>query len=237
MNKDKELMIELSEVLENGEIIIKKNSILNDVRVKRGGLKEGLVHLIDHRIKERVFKKDVNMNIEKAKIETSAILFLAIDNIDKSPAILEKNGNYGIYHNGIKTIITKDKKGHYVLSGYDNKQTKKEATDSINAVIAEYGKSPEFLGIYAQVGAVIASYNILPQTNKLSSKTPIKIKVNGKERECKNGLLQGFKNAVSRLDELHQELNIVKSENEELHKIIDEKLNRNNKAEDFEIEY
>ena len=61
------------------------------------------------------------------------------------------------------------KRGHYVLTGYDNKQTKKEATESINAVIAQYENSPEFLCIYAQVGAVIASYKILPDSYEKSS--------------------------------------------------------------------
>ena len=85
---------------------------------------------------------------------------------DKAPAQKEENGNWGIYNKGIKTVITKDKKGHYVLTGYDNNQTKEEATESINAVIAQYGNTPEFLGIYAQVGAVISSKNILPQSNE-----------------------------------------------------------------------
>lgn len=167
MNNEKLLMIELSDVLENGEIITRKNSALDgDVRVKRGGLK-----------------------------------------------------------------ITKDKRGHYVLTGYDNKQTKKEATESINAVIAQYGNSPEFLGIYAQVGAVIASYKILPDSYEKSSESNThdhnilykhaKIVVNGKERVCHTGLVNGFKSCVERLDnavKLNQEL--VK-ENTKLRNIIE----------------
>ena len=148
-------MSDLTDVIRDGEIITRKNSSLDDdVRVKRGGMKEGLVHLIDHRIRERVLNEKVQMNIIQAQKETAAILFLVIYNINKAPAIKETNGNYGIYYKGIKTIITQDTKGHYVLSGYDNNQTKQEATESINAVIAQYGNTPEFLGIYAQVGAV-----------------------------------------------------------------------------------
>ncbi len=74
---------------------------------------------------------------------------------------------------------------------HENKE-KKEATESINAVIAQYGKSPEFLGIYAQVGAVIASNNILPLTHEKSIQNQTEnelenIEVNGKVRELKNG--------------------------------------------------
>ena len=231
MNNDKILMTELSDVLENGEIITRKNSALDgDVRVKRGGLKEGLVHLIDHRIRERVINKKIQMDFDQAQKETAAVLFLAIDNIDKVPAEKESNGNWSVNYKGIKSVITKDKRGHYVLTGYDNKQTKKEATESINAVIAQYENSPEFLGIYAQVGAVIASYKILPDSYEKSSESNThdhdilykhaKIVVNGKERVCHTGLVNGFKSCVERLDnavKLNQEL--VK-ENSRLRNII-----------------
>ncbi|MCR4714277.1 MAG: hypothetical protein K5751_07850 [Treponemataceae bacterium] len=206
LQKDKELMSDLADILENGEVITRKNPTLDgDVRVKRGGLNEGLVHLIDHRIRERVTNKKIQMDEELAKKETSAVLFLAVDNIDKAPAVKEDSGHFAVYNKGIKTVIGKDKNGRYVITGYDNNQTKKEATESVNAVIAQYGDTPEFLGIYAQVGAVIASYNILPQSQEKSNnplKYYMKIEVNGKERECKNGVLEGFKNAVRQLDSL-----------------------------------
>ena len=232
MNNDKILMTELSDVLENGEIITRKNSALDgDVRVKRGGLKEGLIHLIDHRIRERVINKKIQMDFNQAQKETAAVLFLAIDNIEKAPAEKESNGHYAIYNVGIKTVIGKDKKGRYVVTGYDNNKTKEEATESINAVIAQYGNTPEFLGIYAQVGAVIASYNILPDSYEKSSESNThdhdilykhaKIVVNGKERVCHTGLVNGFKNCVERLDnavKLNQEL--VK-ENTKLRNIIE----------------
>lgn len=50
-----------------------------------------------------------------------------------------------------------------------NQKKLQEATESINAVIAQYGDVPEFLGMYAQVGAVIASQNILSQTPEKSN--------------------------------------------------------------------
>ena len=72
-------MSDLTDVIRDGEIITRKNSSLDDdVRVKRGGMKEGLVHLIDHRIRERVLNEKVQMNIIQAQKETAAILFLVI---------------------------------------------------------------------------------------------------------------------------------------------------------------
>lgn len=169
-NESLRLLSDLADVLENGEVITRTNPALDgEVRVKRGGMHEGLVHLIDHRMRERVLSRNMRMATEEAQKETSAVLFLAVDNIDKSPAIREENGHYAVYNRGIKTVIGKDRKGRYVVTGYDNNQTKQEATESINAVIAQYGNTPEFLGIYAQVGAVIASYGILPQTQKNAS--------------------------------------------------------------------
>ena len=173
-NESLRLLSDLADVLENGEVITRTNPALDgEVRVKRGGMHEGLVHLIDHRMRERVLSRNTRMTAEEAQKETSAVLFLAVDNIDKSPAIREENGHYAVYNRGIKTVIGKDRKGRYVVTGYDNNQTKQEATESINAVIAQYGNTPEFLGIYAQVGAVIASYRIVPQTQKNASKNHV----------------------------------------------------------------
>lgn len=237
-NMSLELLADLSDVLATGEVITRNNSTLDgEVRVKRGGLNEGLVHLIDHRIRERVLNKNVLMDVELAKMETAAILFLAIDNIDKAPAIREANGNYGIKHGGIKTVITKDRKGHYVLTGYDNKQTKEEATESINAVIAQYGNTPEFLGIYAQVGAVIASYGILPQAAEKSTPQEASqedgllyghayVEINGIAHECEHGVMREFKETVIENNALKAENQQLKNENAELRKKLEEKQNQ-----------
>ena len=217
-DKNKALMLDLTDVLENGEVITKTNSALDsDVRVKRGGLNEGLVHLIDHRIRERVLKKDLLMDEEQAKRETSAVLFLAIDNIDKAPAVKEDNGHYAVYNKGIKTVIGKDRNGRYVVTGYDNNQIKQEATESINAVIAQYGQSPEFLGIYAQVGAVIASYNILPQSLEISStkESSENSKFNQLAKEY-NGLLKEFDENIKDYNKLLSAYNKSQEENKKL---------------------
>ena len=222
------LMSDLSDVLENGEVITRKNPALDgEVRVKRGGMNEGLVHLIDHRIRERVLNKNVQMDEEQAKKETAAVLFLAIDNIDKAPAVKEANGHYAVYNNGIKTVIGKDKNGRYVVTGYDNKQTEKEATESINAVIAQYGNTPEFLGIYAQVGAVIASYNILPQSHEKASQEAAsvpKTQYNELVKEY-NGLLKEFDENIKDYNKL---LSAYNKSQEEIRKLKSQSKTKSN---------
>ena len=65
--KDKVLLSDLSDVLLDGEVLLKRNSAIDgEIRVKRGGMNEGLIHLIDHRMRERVLNKNVQMNEELA---------------------------------------------------------------------------------------------------------------------------------------------------------------------------
>lgn len=45
------------------------------------------------------------------------------------------------------------KNENLVVTGFDFEDTKQEVTDSIKSVNALYGYTPEFLEIYAQVGA------------------------------------------------------------------------------------
>lgn len=189
---------------------------------------------------EQHFEKALKVFDEDAKKETAAVLFLAVNNIDKSPAVMEANGRYAVYHKGIKTLIGKDKDGKYVVSGFNYDGTSQEAEDSIGTVIARYGYAPGFLAIYGQVGASLASLGInIPQNLKKSTSENLKnhlekdekilyqhanVNVNGVVRECKNGLVQGFKNAVSMLDKVQSENNLLRKENENLKAIIQNNL-------------
>lgn len=154
--KDFALMSDISDVLSEGDVFTRKNvNIDGDIKIKLGDLFDkknpekiqptGLRHLIKHRMEERL---NNGFSMEEAQKETAAILFLALNNIDKAPAVKEQNGRYAIYKNGIKTLIGKDKKGKYVVSGFDYIDTKREATDSIGTGIARYGYTPGFLEIY-----------------------------------------------------------------------------------------
>ena len=153
---DISLMQDIISVLEEGDVFSKNNETLGDVRVKLGNPKQnGLSHIIKRRMDKMI--ENEGMNYQEAAKKTSAIIFLSLKNISEAPATKEINGHYAIYKNGIKTGIGTDKKGRFVVTGFDFDNTKQEATDAINAVTALYGYAPEFLGIYAQVGAVYAS--------------------------------------------------------------------------------
>lgn len=214
---DKVLLSDLSDVLSDGEVLLRRNSgIDGEIRVKRGGMNEGLVHLIDHRMRERVLNKNVQMDEKLAQKETTAILFLVVNNIDKVPAVKESDGHFAIYCEGIKTVIGKDKNGRYVLTGFDNKQEKQEATESIDAVIARYGKSPEFLGIYAQVGAVIASHKILPQKAELSNDQTIVSK------NTYSLLIKNLNQMTGTVNKLKKENMELLEENKKLHRQVNQ---------------
>lgn len=176
--KDFALMSDISDVLSEGEIFTKRNeNIDDDIKIKLGDLFDkknpekiqptGLRHLIKHRMEERL---NNGLSMEDSQKETTAILFLAVNNIDKAPAVKEPNGKYAIYKDGIRTTIGKDKKGKFVVSGFDYADTKREATDSIGTVIARYGYTPGFLEIYDQVGAVAPELNIHKENSIVNDK-------------------------------------------------------------------
>ncbi len=192
--KDFALMSDISDVLSEGEVFTRKNvNIDGDIKIKLGDLFDkknpgkiqptGLRHLIKHRMEERL---NNGFSMEEAQKETAAVLFLALNNIDKAPAVKEQNGRYAIYKDGIKTLIGKDKKGKFVVSGFDYADTKREATDSIGTGIARYGYTPGFLEIYDQVGAVASELNIQKKNSV----------VNDKADEIKQQNESAFDNAV-----------------------------------------
>ncbi len=231
--KDFALMSDISDVLSEGEIFTRRNvNIDGEIKIKLGDLFDkknpekiqptGVRHLIKHRMEERL---NNGLSMEDSQKETAAILFLAVSNIDKAPAIKEPNGKYAIYKDGIRTTIGKDKKGKFVVSGFDYADTKREATDSIGTVIARYGYTPGFLEIYDQVGAVASELNIHKENSVVNDKksdyekllyTSAEIDVNGKVRHCKNGLMKGFENAVSLLDSTFAENSRLRDENSKL---------------------
>lgn len=198
--KDKNLFAELKDTLSEGTVFIGKNKTLGDIQIRRGNKHTGLVHIIERRYAERVLNQKVLMDPEQAKKEITAISFLVADSLEKQEAIKQANGNWKIDDNGIEAIISKDAKGRFVLTGYDDNRQKKEATESINAVIAKYGNTPDFLGVYGQVGAVIASLqqNIPQEQNSVNEKynklhdkvyKTCTVGINGTKYEFKEGLL------------------------------------------------
>ena len=206
--KDFALMSDISDVLSEGEIFTKRNeNIDDDIKIKLGDLFDkknpekihptGLRHLIKHRMEERL---NNGLSMEDSQRETAAILFLAVNNIDKAPAVKEPNGKYAIYKDGIRTTIGKDKKGKFVVSGFDYADTKREATDSIGTVIARYGYTPGFLEIYDQVGAVASELNIHKKNSVVNDKADEKNQQN--ESSFDNAVKERFESAAQKLSSL-----------------------------------
>ena len=102
------------------------------------------------------------------------------------------------------------------LTGFDNKKEKQEATESINAVIARYGQSPEFLGIYAQVGAVIASHKILAQKKDLSNDQTLVSK------DVYSLLIKNLNQMTGTVNKLKKENMELAEENKKLHKQVNQ---------------
>lgn len=203
--KDFALMSDISDVLSEGDVFTRRNvNIDGEIKIKLGDLFDkknpekiqptGLRHLIKHRMEERL---NNGFSMEEAQRETTAILFLALNNIDKAPAVKEQNGRYAIYKDGIKTLIGKDKKGKYVVSGFDYIDTKREATDSIGTGIARYGYTPGFLEIYDQVGAVASELNIHKKNSVVNDKTAEKNQQN--ESSFDNAVKNRFESAAQKL--------------------------------------
>ena len=206
--KDFALMSDISDVLSEGEIFTKRNeNIDDDIKIKLGDLFDkknpekiqptGLRHLIKHRMEERL---NNGLSMEDSQRETAAILFLAVNNIDKAPAVKEPNGKYAIYKDGIRTTIGKDKKGKFVVSGFDYADTKREVTDSIGTVIARYGYTPGFLEIYDQVGAVASELNIHKENSVVNDKADEINQQN--ESAFDNAVKNRFESAAQKLSSL-----------------------------------
>lgn len=206
--KDFALMSDISDVLSEGDVFTRRNvNIDGEIKIKLGDLFDkknpekiqptGLRHLIKHRMEERL---NNGFSMEDAQKETTAILFLALNNIDKAPAVKEQNGRYAIYKDGIKTLIGKDKKGKYVVSGFDYIDTKREAPDSIGTGIARYGYTPGFLEIYDQVGAVASELNIHKKNSVVNDKTAEKNQQN--ESSFDNAVKNRFESAAQKLSSL-----------------------------------
>ena len=191
--KDTKLMTNIISVITESDVFLEKNETLGEVRIKFGSFKSGGVnHIIQRRMDKMV--KHEGIDIETAQKETTAILFMSLKNVSEAPATKETSGRYAIYKNGIKTIVGTDKNGRYVVTGFDFDDTKSEAAEAIRAVNAQYGYTPEFLEIYAQVGAAYASMNNIAQLNSVVNENKT--------------LKQKLENADKTIQEQNKELDI-----------------------------
>lgn len=142
----------LSDILEKGHKQTVENPELGEISIEAGETGKsgwGLKHIIEQR-----YRKD-----GKNADDIAALIPLVIGAAKDGKITRENNKLYELEKNGIIAIIRKadDKSGKWILTGFENWDKQKEATDSIKTVIAKYGYAPEYSSFRKQVGAVIAS--------------------------------------------------------------------------------
>lgn len=111
-----------------------------------------------------------------------------------------------IRKNGIFVGISRQWMGNdesWVITGFAENDTenkiKKEATDAIKAVNAQYGYAPEFLSISRQVGAVIASIDRITHPQDLSTAV-------SKEEKDRDHLEDTLNERIERLEKENKRL-------------------------------
>ena len=100
------------------------------------------------------------------------MLFLISDSLSSYEALPTDGRNWYIHGNGLEITVRKDKYSKFVVTGYSNDlfsdKTNTEAAETINAVIAKYGYTQEFLDLYTLVGAVSFSYKQMQGVNHIA---------------------------------------------------------------------
>ncbi len=184
----------LSEAIKNKSSFEVKNPSLGNVSidfsVNRG--KNGLIHIIKRRFEELYKNGKGEADIASIEKRIAAILYSVLNNVKTGVPEAGRNGNtWSLKQNGITAIVKQDK-GKFLLTGFADNASEKEAAETIDAVNAGYGYTPEFLDLYAQVGAVIASENNdISGTENVNGKRTLDLsgglKDTGKTGTAKNG--------------------------------------------------
>jgi len=161
----------LSFILETGKSQTILNKELGEINIDKGLTGKsgyGLLHIIEDRTAEG--KKDE---------ETTAIIHLVIQSAQEgniTRKITDKNTpeiirRIELEKNGIIALLSLHRNQNeekWILTGYDNRDKKEEATGAIQTVIAQYSRTPEFSYFRKQVGAVVSSIKVSQQLNEKS---------------------------------------------------------------------
>ena len=230
----------------NANFEIKSAALGDEVSVFPGSTGKsgmGIRHIIEERTKKDNLSPD----------EITALSALVLDTVQSGKITRDSGSRCEFSKNGILAIVRKDfddENQNWVLTGFayngDDQQKKREATETIQTVIARYGNTPEYSSFRSQVGAVIASLgksvsHLQEKSSERQAQSeqksdaeilrkPTTIEVNGKPRECKDGVMEGFKNAVRLVDKLIDVNHELADENERLRK----QLNTRNKSKGIE---
>lgn len=143
----------LNRVFESGKTVLVESLHIGKVAIELGETGKsgyGLKHIVEQR-----YTKD-NMSID----HITALCALIIETVREGEVTRTNQRIIELQsENGIVTLVRKpdDKRYHWVLTGFDNWDKKKEATDAIKTVIAQNRYTPEYSSFRKQVGAVVVS--------------------------------------------------------------------------------
>jgi hypothetical protein len=171
---------QLSAVLETEESAkVESQALSGDVIIDAGTTGKsgyGLKHIIEGRLTEG-----------KSPQEISCLLIAVLDVVRNGTITrdikFKRNpqhlGRAELEKDGIIAVISKQREQgdteKWLLTGYDDKKREKEATDTIHAIYAKYGYTPEFSGYQKLVGAVATSLNVsIPHPPEMSSGLSVK---------------------------------------------------------------
>ena len=150
---------DLASIIKNKASLNLENDNIGEVNLTYDVNKSDLKHIIERRYSELKNKYHVEGENERRKLLTSFV-FSLLQTIKHGSATLQKDGrSYILKHNGISVIARQNKAGKIVVTGFVDNSNEKEGAETIAAVNADYGYTPEFLELYAQVGATLPTNN------------------------------------------------------------------------------
>lgn len=205
----------IRDIFETGDSISVKNEMVGLISIDKGNIGKsgnGLQHICTQR-----FEKD-----GRSVDEITAMLALVVNSaengkVSRNNEIYQNEkdiGTYDIEKNGIIAFVSKTRDGNdekFVITGFDDNSKKIEASDAINAVIAENSYAPDFVIVKEKVVATLASSYML-HLNEIESNllNPKKDNIKRINKELK--LLENYKNS----DEIKR---YFKNNNEDFDKV------------------
>ena len=135
---------DLTSIIKNKASLNLENDIIGEVNLTYDVNKSDLKHIIERRYSELKNKYHVEGENERRKLLTSFV-FSLLQTIKHGSATLQKDGrSYILKHNGISAIARQNKAGKVVITGFVDNSNEKEGAETIAAVNADYGYTPEW---------------------------------------------------------------------------------------------
>ena len=145
---------------------------------------------IRHIIEERTKKDGLSLD------EITALSSLIVDAVQTGDITRDSENRCEISKNGIIAIVRKDLdngRKNWILTGFhyggEDVEKNREATETVQTVIAKYGQSPDYSYFRSQVGAVIASLDLNISQSPIKSSGVSKIADQNSEAEVKDSAI------------------------------------------------